>query len=272
MPSPFNITAVTPEVQLNSQRQGVASYTVSNVSSGPIRGRAILVPLDQTHADWLKLEGDIERDFSVSGTQQYAVEINVPNTAAAGDYTFRLDMVGVQNPDELFSQGQPVTFKVPEGPSIPPPPPVKDKGYIITVIGAIVGALAGVSAGVIVGIIIVLILTAVIKSSDLGTVLGLIFIPILLFTGLGIWVGTALGGWIAVKVRKLDWPARTGWVLAGVLPLWVIIFALGGALLSGITSKIPGGILSALIDLLILLVPPGLIARAIVLRWKTGKF
>src|SRR5690242_4862403 len=100
MPSPFNITAVNSNVELNSQRQGVASYTVSNVSGAPIRGRANLVPLDKTQADWLKLEGDAERDFSESGTQQYTVDISVPNTVAGGAYTFRLDMVGVQNPDD----------------------------------------------------------------------------------------------------------------------------------------------------------------------------
>src|SRR5882724_2642068 len=103
MPSPFNITAVTPVVPLTSDREGKASYTVSNVSGAPIRGRANLTPVDQTRMDWLKLDGDIERDFSVNGTQQYTVEIKVPVTAVAGDYTFHLDMVGVQNPDDLFS-------------------------------------------------------------------------------------------------------------------------------------------------------------------------
>src|ERR1041385_5049004 len=137
MAGPFTITTQTPTVPLNSQRQGQASYSVTNTSGQPIRGRGRLVTVGQTLSDWLTPVGDLERDFAVGETQTYALQIQVPAVATAGDYVLRLDMVGVTNPDELFSEGPTATFTVIAGP--PPPPPVIKGGYLIVVVGGLVG-------------------------------------------------------------------------------------------------------------------------------------
>ncbi len=117
MPSLFAITAPTNTVYLDDKRQGTAAITVTNTSGVGARGRARLFAKDAKVASWLTIAGDAERDFSVGGTQQYSVSIAVPGTATPGAYTFRLDMVGTENPDENLTQGDLVTFSVPALPN-----------------------------------------------------------------------------------------------------------------------------------------------------------
>lgn len=64
--------------------------------------------------EWFSIDGDVERQFAAGGTQQYTVQVKVPQTAPAGRYTFRLKMVGVPNPDELFGDGPAVSFEIPK--------------------------------------------------------------------------------------------------------------------------------------------------------------
>lgn len=114
MSSPFAITAATNGVRLDANRRGEAAFTVFNASGRPIRARARLVPDDPVATAWLTLEGESERDLAIAGTEQYAVQIAVPRDAPAGSYPFRLDAVGVENPDEDYTAGPTVTFEVPE--------------------------------------------------------------------------------------------------------------------------------------------------------------
>jgi hypothetical protein len=120
MPASFVITAATNSIPLDAQRQGVTSFTVFNASGRPIRGRARLVPgssslgQDAAPPGWLSLDGAAERDFGIAEAHQFVARISVPADAPAGSYPFRLDMVGVENPDEQYSQGPTVTFQVPE--------------------------------------------------------------------------------------------------------------------------------------------------------------
>jgi len=123
MGSLFTVTTTESKLQLKD-RQGVATFTVSNTSGRPLRGRALLQSDDPTSEDWLSLEGDVERNFPVDGTEQYTVKLNVPENAPAGSYPFRLDMVNVERPDEDYTQGQTVTVEVPEAESEPKPFPV----------------------------------------------------------------------------------------------------------------------------------------------------
>jgi len=113
MPSPFAITAATNSVPLDSNHQGQTSFTVSNTTAQTIRGHARLWTQPAVASSWLSLLGEAERDFARDQSQQYAVHIAAPPTAPTGDYTFRLDMVDVANPDENFSQGPTVKFVVP---------------------------------------------------------------------------------------------------------------------------------------------------------------
>src|SRR5262245_16291829 len=109
MPSSFAVTTASNTVPLGDNRTSQVSFTVSNISSRPMRGRARVVPLNPTAAPWLSLLGEAERTLPASSTEQYAVQIKAPPTAPAGSYSFRLDMVGVENPDEDFVQGPSVS-------------------------------------------------------------------------------------------------------------------------------------------------------------------
>ena len=112
MANPFAITADSNTVFLDEGRQAQTAFTVTNLSGRPLRARARLLVQDPTAATWLRLGGEAERDLPAGVAQQYAVQIKVPPTAAAGSYPFRLDISGVENPDELLVQGPTVTFNV----------------------------------------------------------------------------------------------------------------------------------------------------------------
>src|SRR5438093_2152984 len=120
--SPFAITTGSNTLLLNAERKAEAAFTVSNISGRPLRGRGVPQPLGQTSANWLSIAGQAERDFGIGVTQQYTVQVAVPPDAAPGDYTFRLDAVGVDNPDESFTQGPVVSFHVLPMQSIGRPP------------------------------------------------------------------------------------------------------------------------------------------------------
>jgi hypothetical protein len=156
MPSLFAVTTAANSVPLDGNRKGQIVFTVSNTSVRAVRGRARIAPDGSAAATWFALTGEAERDFTVNGTQQYTVQIAVPPTIAAGNYTVRLDMVGVDNPDEDYTQGPSVTFAVPE------PLPVKKPfpWWIIAVIAGIV----------IVGIILAVVLSP--KQVDVPTLVG----------------------------------------------------------------------------------------------------
>jgi eukaryotic-like serine/threonine-protein kinase len=112
MPNSFAITTTTNSLQLNNQRRGEAVFSVFNASGRAIRGRARLTSENAAAKAWLSLTGAAERDFAMAGIQQFNVQIAVPPDAPAGNYTFGLDMIGVENPDEDLTEGPTVTFQV----------------------------------------------------------------------------------------------------------------------------------------------------------------
>lgn len=112
MPNPFSITTATDTIRLDAQGRGSTTFTVSNISGRPRRGRARLVPDRPEQASWLSIDGEAERNFTADGTHQYTVRVAVPPGAPPGRYTFGLDVVSVENPDEEWSQGPKVRFEV----------------------------------------------------------------------------------------------------------------------------------------------------------------
>src|SRR6185436_19958612 len=110
-----------------------------------------VVPLEGTPPEWLTIAGEAEHDFAMQGAFQYIVRIQQPPGTPPAQRRFRIDVVGVANPDEVFTQGQAVTFenKV-AGTAVVTP---GDRpGYVPTILGALIGMLAGGSAGLVLGI------------------------------------------------------------------------------------------------------------------------
>lgn len=183
MANAFSITTVSGTVELDANRQGSASFSVSNVSGQPIRARADVVaeavaaqavapepvgagareaPRESHQApaapppppadSWFTIEGAAERSFQVGGTEVYRVDVAVPAAAAPPpdaaprQYRFRLDVLGTDNPDEEQAQGQWVEFTV--NPQAAPPRRIPWL-WIIVAAAAVVVIAAGIVTAVI---------------------------------------------------------------------------------------------------------------------------
>ncbi len=105
-------------VKLDSQGRGTVQYTVKNLSARAIDGRALLISLPQTRPasgavekGWVKIDGTSDRHFDIDKEETFTVKILVPPNSAAGNYTFRLDTVWVNQPDQGDAGGA-VAFTV----------------------------------------------------------------------------------------------------------------------------------------------------------------
>lgn len=238
MPSPFAITVASNTVRLDDNRRGEVSFTVVNISGSHLRGRSILTPQDPSVGAWLSVAGESERDFARDGKDNFVVQITAPAATPPGGYPFRLDMVGVANPDELFTEGPTVTIEVAKPGEPPPPPPGKDAGYVTTLLGALVGNLVGAVAGALPGGLFLLF-----NRQSLGAV-------IVLALGLliGGWVGAFLGSRFALQ--RWDYPeaGKTATFVAIALPILAIILVIAGLALGLIKTGLQGIVVVAIIN------------------------
>lgn len=120
MANVFAITTVTDKLE-TKDGSAVTVFTVTNTTSRPLRGIAKIKPLGNTQQDWLKFDGETERDFPAGGTHQFTVTFSkpkppTPSTAPqpAESFPFRFDAISTSNPDEDFTEGPIVTAEVPE--------------------------------------------------------------------------------------------------------------------------------------------------------------
>jgi hypothetical protein len=110
----FAVSVGDEKIGLNDQGRGETSFTVTNNSTRPVRGRARLVPLGATQTEWLKVGGEPERAFPAGGTHNFIVFMDVPAGTKPGRYTFRLDVLSTADPQEDFTEGPVVAADVPE--------------------------------------------------------------------------------------------------------------------------------------------------------------
>jgi beta-lactam-binding protein with PASTA domain len=122
-------------VTLDDSGAARASFTVTNTSPQALRGRLLTRPRDAAKPEWFTVAGESVRDFAPDGAQQVVVELKVPPGTPIGSYSFRLDAVSEDDPDEDFTEGPSVAFDV-----TAPPPPKKKKfpWWILIVVGAVV--------------------------------------------------------------------------------------------------------------------------------------
>jgi beta-lactam-binding protein with PASTA domain len=110
----FAITAARETVTLDNQGRAEVSFTASNTGPKSIAGRVKLVLVGATKAAWLSLEGEQERNFAKGEAHQLTVHIAVPPGTPVGKYSFRLNIISVENPDDEFTEGPSVSFEVKE--------------------------------------------------------------------------------------------------------------------------------------------------------------
>ena len=262
MSSALAITATNNSVPLDAQRHGETSFTVYNASGHAMRVRTIITPTPPAQASWFTIAGESERDFPVNGAQQFTVNVAVLSDVATGTYSFRLDAIDVNHPDDDAVLGPAVALEVT---TTPVAIPTMKKGYVATLIGGAVGALAGLAIGFLLGAIMGGLIEG--ASQDAASIVRTVLTWVVAL------LGAVVGAGLNLRSGNYAHFAETALILGGAGPVWagllIGILLLVGA--PGILSE--GGTPAVLVlcvpGLLILAVPP-LAARAITLLWKTG--
>jgi hypothetical protein len=134
----FDVTAVGDSVSLGPTGIGEVPFTVTNVSSSAVRGRAVFGPEKSAVLSWLKLTGEQERLLQPKQTDAFLVKVAVPPGTNPGDYSFRLDIVSVARPDEDSTQGPAIKIPV----ILAPRPPKPFPWWILVVAAVIIGGLS----------------------------------------------------------------------------------------------------------------------------------
>lgn len=112
--SPATVVLKEQTVQGKTQRTGAASFSITNKTNQPLAGRLSVVPQGNAKAEWFEVMGEAQRNFAAAETQQATVNVTVSGDAPAGNYTFRLRIVNVNDPDNDYTDGATASFKVPE--------------------------------------------------------------------------------------------------------------------------------------------------------------
>ena len=114
----FTISAPVEPVRLRDGA-GTAAFMVTNTADQPVQGRVMVMPSATAPADWFTLSDATTHVFAAGGVEQAVVSIAVPAGTASGGALLRLAASNVENPEEDFTEGPPVSFDV-----APPPPAV----------------------------------------------------------------------------------------------------------------------------------------------------
>lgn len=217
----FTITTPSVSVTLTENRMGEVPFTVTNVGNQKLRARVRITPGPGAPGDWFSVAGDSEQDFDVGAARQFVVRVDPPLGAATGTYAFRLDAIGIERPDDDYSEGPSCRVTVPES---PPPKLTTPRGYLTTLVGALAG-------GIVLNIIVV-VLALTHDSGDCDGFWGCLFREIffwlfLIVLGFGLMlVGASLGAAIALRIRRFRGHKLTGLFLALLMPLWSLLMAL----------------------------------------------
>ena len=107
----FNFSLTIPEgmskLKQDSRGQASLQVVVKNVSGTARDGRLVPISLPKgtpgvVEKGWLKVDA-ADRHLDVGKEETFTVRLSVPSNAAAGDYSFRLDAVWVDQPDQADS-------------------------------------------------------------------------------------------------------------------------------------------------------------------------
>jgi PASTA domain len=149
MAQSFSITAGNPTCKLNPDRQAESTFTLTNSNGADkLLGQIKVRPLGEAQSSWFTIGDQPERTTQIEqefkqGTHQVRVKINVPPKVAPGKYSFRIDAISSDHPDDDYTEGQTVTIEVPEAATVSPPP---SRWPWIALAAAVVVAVAGVGA------------------------------------------------------------------------------------------------------------------------------
>jgi hypothetical protein len=113
----FVLTAASTSIKVDSQTgRGEGTFTVSNTTDRPLRGRARLVPAEGAPEGWARIE-EPERDFPARGTQQFGLAVSVP-PGTTGAFKYQTYVAWVESTDDFSFAGP--TFTVEAATPAPP--------------------------------------------------------------------------------------------------------------------------------------------------------
>jgi hypothetical protein len=268
----FTVTTPSVSVTLTDNRIGEVPFTITNVSDRKLRARANVTPAPGAPADWFAVEGDTEQDFEVGAARQFVVRVDPPLGAAAGTYAFRLDAVGIEHPDDDYSEGPSCQVTIPQS---APPRLTTPRGYLTTLVGAITGGAVGELA-----IILAIVFLVHVRHNDdpnchdfgcaIGGAIGdlvalLILLAFVLIVGYFLMlVGASLGAGIALRIRGFRGSKLTALFLGlSFLPWTLLVFVTVFRLLNH------HPIVIAAISPVLLVAVPAVLARGAVLLIRT---
>jgi hypothetical protein len=264
----FTVTTPSVSVTLTENRIGEVPFTVTNVGNRKLRARARITPAPGAPAGWFSVQGDSEQDFGIGAARQFVVRIDPPLGAAAGTYTFRLDAIGIERPDDEYSEGP--SCQVTILPSSPGQPKLTTpRGYLTTLVGALTG-------GIVLNIIVVVLALTHETDTDchglgfwaclfrvffreLAFWVGLVFLGFLLML-----VGASVGSAIALRIRRFRGHKLTGTFLALLMLPWSLLMVLT---VFQLLNNHP--IVLAATSPVVLLAVPAVLARGSVLLIRT---
>jgi hypothetical protein len=224
----FTVTTPSVSVTLAENRIGEVPFTVTNVGNRKLRARARITPASGAPPDWFSVEGDSEQDFEAGAARQFVVRVDPPLGAPAGNYAFRLDAVGIEHPDDDYSEGPSCQITVPGS---KPPKLTTPRGYLTTLMGALTG-------GIVLDLVVVILALTVRPDTDCHGrgfwaclfVVGLkllFFWVFLVFLGFGLMlVGASLGAGIALRIRRFRGHKLTATFLAVLILPWTLLVSL----------------------------------------------
>jgi hypothetical protein len=266
MPSTFAVTAPTTTVHLAENRLGEMPFTVTNMTDQPIRARVSVVPLDSTPPEWFSITGSTEIDLRPRATGSVLVRVEPPLGVAAGTHLFRVDVADAANPQAPASVGPSCEVVVPPPSASPAKRLTTPRGYLATLLGASVGGALG-------ELVILLGVRAPAQQdcTDLGCALGdaigqVIFLIFAVLLGLVLlWVGSVIGAWVGLRIRRYLGAKTTALFLAILMVPWTIaVLWLLGTLNINLTAAI-------IVAPILLTAVPGLLARGAVLLIRTRR-
>jgi hypothetical protein len=263
MTSPFAITAADTTVVLAENRIGEMQYTVTNMTDQPVHARASVVALDSAPPGWFSLASKAELDLRPRATTQILVRVEPPLGVPPARHLFRVDVANTAVPEAGATEGPSCAVVVP-----PSQPNVNrwtvPRGYLATLVGA--------TAGGALGELIVFLTLRAPKAKDcttascaLGDAIGqAVFLLFALLFGLVLlWVGSVIGAWVGLRVRRYLGSKLTALFLAILMIPWTFAMA---ALLTSLTSNLTVIVIVAPI---LLTAVPGALARGAVLLIRT---
>jgi hypothetical protein len=263
----FTVTTPSVTVTLSENRIGEVPFTVTNVGNRKLRARAKVTPAPGAPSDWFSVAGDSEQDFEIGAARQFVVRVDPPLGAPAGTYTFRLDAVGIEHPDDDYSEGPSCQVTIPPSSSVQPKL-TTPRGYLTTLVGAL-------SGGIVLDLIVVVLALTHETDTDchdlgfwaclfrvffreLAFWVGLVFLGFVLML-----VGASVGSAVALRIRRFRGHKLTGTFLALLMLPWTLLMVLT------VFRLVDNLIVIAAISPIVLLAVPAVLARGSVLLIRT---